>query len=65
MGIVSKGLNEDQYKKLTTSIAGERVEGEERLCSICYDDVKCGDEVNTLPCEHHFHSHCIKEWLAK
>jgi hypothetical protein len=65
IGTVSKGLNEEQYCKLAKSIAGEKAEGEERLCSICYDDIKCGEEFNTLPCKHHFHSHCIKEWLIK
>lgn len=32
---------------------------EVRECSICYDDIKNGEEVTSLFCFHFFHSSCI------
>ena len=31
-------------------------------CSICTDEFKESDDVSVIPCEHVFHSTCIKEW---
>lgn len=65
MGSVSKGLTQEQHDKLARSIAGQKQEGEDRTCSICYDEVKEGEEIIHLPCKHNFHGECIKEWLKK
>ena len=33
-------------------------------CPICYDIITKSDlNQNILPCNHYFHSDCIKEWL--
>lgn len=32
-------------------------------CTICLEDFK-KDKVKTLPCDHAFHPHCIKEWFT-
>lgn len=32
-------------------------------CVICYENYSEGCTVKFLPCEHHFHSECIDEWL--
>ncbi len=34
------------------------------LCAICQDELKFGDEVRMLPCEHAFHDPCILPWLG-
>ena len=66
IGSVSKGLTEEQLAKLKVKVAtGKGEEAGEGLCSICYDDIKEGEEMLTLPCKHVFHNSCIKEWLAK
>uniref|UniRef100_A0A7S0C9A4 RING-type E3 ubiquitin transferase n=1 Tax=Proboscia inermis TaxID=420281 RepID=A0A7S0C9A4_9STRA len=35
------------------------------VCSICLNDVKHGDKVGVLQCDHIFHSDCLKIWLRK
>jgi hypothetical protein len=61
MGSVSKGLTEEQFGKIQTVTAT----GLDEVCSICYCNVKEGEEVVRLPCQHHFHVDCIKQWLLK
>lgn len=34
-------------------------------CSICLDDFQLGKEVNSLSCNHLFHSACIRRWLLE
>lgn len=34
------------------------------VCSICMEDYIPGDVRKFLPCEHHFHGHCIRIWLS-
>lgn len=60
MGSVSKGLSKEQYDKLACLTAGKKQEGDEGICSICYDEVKEGDLIVKLPCHHSFHDGCIK-----
>eukprot|EP00900_Chrysochromulina_parva_P011302 jgi/Chrpa1/20172/Chrysochromulina_OHIO_Genome00024230-RA len=38
---------------------------EVRTCTVCLEDVCCGNQVRTLPCLHTFHSGCAEEWLKK
>lgn len=63
MGSVSKGLSEKQIGKLPTKIHKENEP--EQLCSVCYYNAKEGEELTVLPCNHSFHTECIKEWLLK
>lgn len=36
---------------------------EERLCTICQDEIKTGDVVRPLPkCAHVFHAECLERW---
>ena len=34
-------------------------------CCICLEDMKKGDIVRILPCEHMFHCGCIEEWIQR
>jgi hypothetical protein len=35
------------------------------VCVICFTNLKEGDRVGNIPCNHLFHVHCLKEWLKK
>ena len=37
----------------------------EEPCTICLTEFKAGDEVYFLPCIHHFHIACLREWVKK
>ena len=36
---------------------------EEGKCIICLGDYEVDEQLKVLPCNHHFHKHCIDEWL--
>merc|ERR1712228_214377 len=36
---------------------------EDKECTICMDDILCGDQMVILICNHKFHEKCIVEWL--
>jgi hypothetical protein len=38
---------------------------EDAQCSICIAEYEEGEELRQLPCKHHFHMHCIDEWLKR
>ena len=61
MGSVSKGISKDKYEEIPRVIA----KNIEEVCSICYYNIKDGEEVNELPCKHYYHVECIVEWLKK
>ena len=48
MGSVSKGLTEEQFGKIVPIEA----KGLDQVCSICYYNVKEGEQVIQLPCRH-------------
>ena len=33
------------------------------ICSVCFAEMDCKDEIETLPCLHEYHSNCINIWL--
>ncbi|CAD6501252.1 BgTH12-01504 [Blumeria graminis f. sp. triticale] len=49
-------------KILDEKMLGPEAKGE---CSICMDDVKVGDEVMVLPCNHWFDEACVRAWLSE
>lgn len=59
---------EDQIHELMQDAPMVRtyyVAGMEPTCSICMDDFCIGDEIQCIPCNHHFHLLCISEWLER
>ena len=34
-------------------------------CPICLEDFKLNEKALLLPCTHHFHYECVKEWFKK
>lgn len=55
-------LEEDDLKNIKTEILESDLKSK---CSICMMDLKKGEEVSTLECEHKFHSECINHWLKE
>ena len=40
-------------------------EDEDVTCTICIGVINDGDKVGVLPCNHLFHSSCLKEWIKR
>jgi len=40
-----------------------RIQKDDALCVICLLDYVDHDELNELPCKHHFHKACAEKWL--
>mmetsp|Transcript_3233 Transcript_3233/g.12337 ORF Transcript_3233/g.12337 Transcript_3233/m.12337 type:complete len:203 (-) Transcript_3233:13-621(-) len=38
---------------------------EHKVCAVCMEGYKAGDEQKTLPCFHRFHTRCVDEWLRR
>lgn len=38
---------------------------EDRTCIICMTTVDDGDKIGALPCDHLFHSDCLKQWIRR
>lgn len=43
----------------------EEIEIEEETCAICFTEIEEGERVGVLPCEHLFHSECLKNWIKR
>ncbi|OCT86353.1 hypothetical protein XELAEV_18020046mg [Xenopus laevis] len=59
-----------QMRRLYQKIARlpQRIVGEDDnndLCIICMSNYESGEKVNSLPCNHQFHSKCIRQWLIE
>eukprot|EP00927_Polykrikos_kofoidii_P045386 TRINITY_DN39350_c0_g1_i1.p1 TRINITY_DN39350_c0_g1~~TRINITY_DN39350_c0_g1_i1.p1 ORF type:complete len:344 (-),score=51.91 TRINITY_DN39350_c0_g1_i1:117-1073(-) len=48
-----------------TMLPRVRFEGEHQNCAICLEVYTVGEFLNSLPCGHCFHSHCLARWLLK
>ena len=38
---------------------------QDRVCSVCLEDLKCQERARVLPCGHWFHLGCIDGWLMR
>ena len=34
-------------------------------CSICFNPYQAGQKITSLPCRHHYHTHCVETWLTQ
>ena len=41
----------------------EQLNDEERVCTICLDDIKLDEMIFDIKCKHVFHEACLKKWL--
>ena len=53
-------LNEEEFNNLEVNILEEDIDND---CSICIDNLKKGNEIIKLGCNHIFHKKCIKSYL--
>jgi hypothetical protein len=53
-------LNEDEFNELEVMILEDDIDND---CSICIDNLRKGNEVIKLKCNHIFHKECIKSYL--
>ncbi|CAK79506.1 unnamed protein product (macronuclear) [Paramecium tetraurelia] len=62
IGNQNVGLTKLQIKEIPkrTKEANDNVE---EICTICYDQIQTGNVYRQLPCNHIYHSKCIKAWL--
>ncbi|MED6204502.1 hypothetical protein PIB30_009507 [Stylosanthes scabra] len=65
IGHVNTGLKENEmggnitYTKL--QISDDQAD---KTCTICQEEYEAGDELGRLHCDHTYHFHCIKQWVA-
>lgn len=66
VGVEKKGISEDLLDQLPTfkyktGFFSKKKKNED--CVICQMGYSSGDRLTTLPCQHQYHSKCIREWL--
>ncbi|CAD8147543.1 unnamed protein product [Paramecium octaurelia] len=64
IGYVNRGLSKEQIKTIP-KISFDQCKTDEQLCSICQIEFESTDKCRALPCQHIYHSKCIKLWLGK
>jgi hypothetical protein len=60
---IKKGLTTEQISALSEFDYKQKIE-EAEDCQVCKDTFEMGERLVILPCIHHFHRHCIHEWLS-
>jgi len=63
-GNVPIGASKSLIKKLKVSKfkVGD-IAKEDATCAVCLGDYEDNNEIRYLPCNHHFHSECVDQWL--
>jgi len=67
VGTQSRGVTEDVFGALGDTTFQSAKEGtdccEEEQCVICRVEFESGENLKLLPCQHHYHEGCIRQWL--
>eukprot|EP00242_Pyramimonas_sp_CCMP2087_P012652 CAMPEP_0198198048 /NCGR_PEP_ID=MMETSP1445-20131203/1565_1 /TAXON_ID=36898 /ORGANISM="Pyramimonas sp., Strain CCMP2087" /LENGTH=228 /DNA_ID=CAMNT_0043867491 /DNA_START=76 /DNA_END=762 /DNA_ORIENTATION=+ len=67
VGTQSRGVTEDVFGALGDTSFQSAKEGtdccEEEQCVICRVEFESGENLKLLPCQHHYHEGCIRQWL--
>lgn len=61
-------LNEEDSENTRDKIVDNEHPGIEQQCAICLTNYEDGDKVSGATngsCKHHFHQHCLTEWLMR
>ncbi|KAK7320127.1 hypothetical protein RJT34_04861 [Clitoria ternatea] len=69
IGYVNTGVKEDELgrniRKTKIQFSDDASKHQaDKNCSICQEEYEAGDELGRLNCEHSYHFHCIKQWVA-
>lgn len=54
-----------EVEKCIASLSRVTQEDSGCSCSVCQEELPCGDEVVGLECGHNFHHACISEWIRR
>ncbi|KAA8542744.1 hypothetical protein F0562_023896 [Nyssa sinensis] len=73
IGHVNTGLREDEIVhclrrtkiSILDDLSSHFPTEVEWKCSICQEEYEADNEMGKLDCGHFYHTHCIKQWLAK
>jgi len=62
--ILSRGATDSMIRALPTKKYADGVlPKEDSSCAICLSDYETSEVIRILPCQHHFHSGCVDQWL--
>lgn len=66
---VQENVSDDENEKNPIKYEGrikrfENEPGDEKDCSICFDQYRINDEIALTKCNHYFHVTCIEKWLG-
>ncbi|KAL1365915.1 hypothetical protein HN51_013864 [Arachis hypogaea] len=69
IGYVNTGLKENEMganiRKTKLQILDDASNHQvDKTCTICQEEYEAADELGRLHCEHSYHFHCIKQWVA-
>ena len=62
---VSAAVMREEKKEIEVITADPWAAIDDQTCTICCADIKEGDKIYKLACEHTFHKACIDPWLEK
>lgn len=62
---IKVSITEELFNKFKNIKITNTNDFKDKLCNICIDEYKQDDIITILPCEHFFHTECIKNWLCR
>lgn len=57
-------LTDEEFAKLETKPWSEDTQNTDTQCNVCLEHYAPGNSVTKLPCNHYFHTECIRSWLC-